>query len=371
MRVAIVSNTAWYLFNFRLNLMLALRDAGWSVVAIAPEDEWANKIRAAGFLFFGVPISGGGVNPFSEAQSILSIRSVLVSQNVDVLCSYTPKGNLYSAVAAIFTGVPFFPNISGLGRSFIKESILTSFVKVLYKSTLGRARRVFFQNQDDLELFVKLKLVARDRVERLPGSGVDLRRFTLGEPSKRAGDKAVFLLIARMLWDKGVGEFVEAARSVKAKYPNVRFQLLGFSGVANPSAISREKLSEWVQEGVVEYLGHSDDVRPFLSNADCVVLPSYREGVPRTLLEAAAVGKVIVTTDAPGCRDTVIDGKSGVLCRVADSNDLAEKIQGVIELPLEARNEMGRVGRRYMEEKFDERIVLDRYLCTLKEFDVV
>ena len=364
-RIAVVSNTCWYLFNFRLNLMLALQAEGHTVVAVAPDDAYAQRIRDAGIAFEAVPISGGGTHLLRELQSVLRLGAVFRRRRVGLVLSYTPKGNLYSALACIALRLPFVPNVSGLGRAFIRKSLVTRVAQTLYRLTFGRAHRVFFQNLDDMAVFVNSGLVRPEQAERLPGSGVDLTRFVPTPPLPsllRAADAPVFLLVARMLWDKGVGEYAEAARSVRAHHPGARFQSLGFLDVDNPSAISRQQMDEWVAAGVVDYLGRTDDVRPFLTQADCVVLPSYREGVPRTLLEAAATARPVITTDAPGCRDTVIDGKTGFLCRPADATDLADKLLRFSALTPQERQAMGQRGRAFMAQNFDERLVIGRYL---------
>ena len=367
MKIAVVSNTCWYLFNFRLNLMLALKAEGHTVVAVAPEDAYAQRIRDAGVAFEAVPISGGGTQPVRELQSVLRLGAVFRRHHVDLVLSYTPKGNLYSALACITLRIPFVPNVSGLGRAFIRKSLVTQVAKTLYRLTFSRAHRVFFQNMDDMAVFVDSGLIKAGQSERLPGSGVDLGRFSPTAPIAQAADGPVFLLVARMLWDKGVGEYVEAARSVRALHPGACFQLLGFLDVANPSAISRTQVEAWVAEGVIQYLGVTDDVRPFLVQASCVVLPSYREGVPRTLLEAAATARPIITTDAPGCRDTVIDGETGFLCRPADAPDLTEKLLGFIGLTPDERQTMGQRGRHFVEQNFDEQVVIARYLAVVGE----
>ena len=362
MRIAVVSNTCWYLFNFRLNLMLALQAAGHTVIAVAPNDGYAQRIRDAGIVFEAVPISGAGTQPLRELQSVQRLGAVFRRQKVGLVLSYTPKGNLYSALACIALRIVFVPNVSGLGRAFIRKSLVTQVAKALYRLTFGRAHRVFFQNLDDMDVFVSSGLVQRANAERLPGSGVDLVRFLPKPPVARPIDQTVFLLVARMLWDKGVGEYVHAARTVRAVYPSARFQLLGFLDVANPSSVPRADVEAWVAEGVVNYLEPTDDVRPYLEQADCVVLPSYREGVPRTLLEAAATARPIITTDAPGCRDTVIDLKTGFLCLTADANDLAEKILRFIAMTPDARLKMGQCGRTFVEKNFDEQLVIQKYL---------
>lgn len=362
LRIAVVSNTAWYLFNFRLNLIHALSAAGHTIIAVAPPDAYADRIRAAGIAFEQVPISGGGTNPLQELHSVMRLRALFKRERVDLVLSYTPKGNLYSALACMVLGVPFLPNVSGLGRAFIRRSPVTWVAQALYRLTFRRAQRVFFQNPDDMAVFVGAGLVRPEHAERLPGSGVDLVRFTSAVLPVNPADAPAFLLVARMLWDKGVGEYVTAAREVRRAYPRATFRLLGFMASDNPSAISWEQVNSWVLEGVVTYLGPTDDVRPYFADADCVVLPSYREGVPRVLLEAAAMARPVITTDAPGCREALIDGETGYLCRTADAQDLQAKILRFVALSPADRLEMGRQGRAFVERNFDEHAVLDRYL---------
>jgi glycosyltransferase involved in cell wall biosynthesis len=230
---------------------------------------------------------------------------------------------------------------------------------------LARSAKVFFQNQDDLDAFVSHGLVQPTVVGRLPGSGVNLAQFQVLPPKPDSG-RVTFLLIARMLWDKGVGEFVRAAAQIKAQYPHAEFALLGFLDVQNPSAVSRSQMDEWVAQGVVAYWGVSDDVRNEVARADVVVLPSfYREGTPRTLLEAAAMGKPIITTRAVGCKDVVDDGVNGYLCEPKSADDLATAMHRLLGLSADERAEMGRQGRLKMEREFDERFVVDRYLHTI------
>jgi len=226
---------------------------------------------------------------------------------------------------------------------------------------------VFFQNEDDRRFFVESGLVRSEMADRLPGSGVDLVRFSF-TPFKPSSRKRMrFLLVARMLWEKGVGEYVEAARLVRQRHPHAEFCLLGFLDVKNPTAISRSQMDEWIAEGVVTYLGAADDVRPHIVEGDCMVLPSYREGVPRTLLEAAAMGRPIITTDAVGCREVVDDRINGFLCKPRDVGDLAAKLEQMIRLSPADRSEMGRRGREKMEREFDEKIVISKYLKVVGE----
>lgn len=361
LRIAVVSNTAWNLFNFRLNLIHQLQLAGHTVVAVAPTDAFADKLKSAGVEFEPVPISASGINPLAELLSVWRLRAVFKRRDVDLVLSYTPKGNLYAALASMALRVPFVPNVSGLGRAFIRRSAVTLAVLGLYRLTFRRAHRVFFQNLDDMDIFVRARLVKPEDAERLPGSGVDLVRFSPEPVAVAQHDAPMFLLVARMLWDKGVGEYVAAARQIRERFPNARFGLLGGLASGNPSAISGQQVNDWVKEGVVTYFGSTEDVRPYVAEADCVVLPSYREGVPRVLLEAAAMARPLITTDAPGCRDAVKHGETGFICDARSANDLAEKMHSFIRLTSEQRHAMGHRGRAFVEQHFDEQVVLDRY----------
>lgn len=366
-KVVIALNTAWNLVNFRAGLIRALVAEGYEVVAVAPNDEYVPRLAELGCRFVALPMDNKGTHPGRDLLLFFQFLKLLRRERPDVYLGYTIKPNVYGSFAAHVLGISVVNNIAGLGAVFIRDNLLTRLVRLLYRAALSRSHHVLFQNNEDMRLFIEQGLVASDKVSRLPGSGIDLSVFC-HEPMQSLENRPFrFLLVARLLWDKGVGEYVEAARLIRRKYPTVKFQLLGFLDVKNPTAVSSAQMDEWVNEGMVEYLGVADDVKPYLAAADCVVLPSYREGVPRSLLEAAAMGKPIVTTDAVGCRDTVDDGVNGLLCRVADANDLADKLLRLMEMPSEDRTRMGLAGRKKMELEFDEKIVIDRYLCIIEE----
>lgn len=360
----IALNTSWNLFNFRASLIRALVAQGYEVVTVAPPDEYSGRLASLGCRYVPLPMDNKGTHPGRDLLLMWRFLGLLSKERPDVYLGYTVKPNVYGSLAAHILGIPVFNNIAGLGTVFIKDSWLARLVRGLYRLALARSRKVFFQNEDDRHIFISGGLVCAEITDRLPGSGIDLERFcptTLPDSSGRIR----FLLVARLLWDKGVGEYVEAARQVRQRHPQAEFCLLGFLDVQNPAAISREQMDEWVAEGVVNYLGVSDDVRPYLAAADCVVLPSYREGTPRTLLEAAAMARPIVTTDAVGCREVVEDGVNGYLARVRDAGDLAEKMERMLLLSPAERAVMGMRGREKMEREFDERIVIDRYLSAI------
>ncbi|MDO9091982.1 MAG: glycosyltransferase family 4 protein [Rubrivivax sp.] len=367
MKVAVIANTSWYVYNFRRNLMTALREAGHEPVVVAGHDDYTDKLRRAGFECHAVPFSGAGVNPLRELRTIFALRQRLRRLGANVALTYTPKGTIYTALALIGLRVRIIANISGLGRAFVRQSWLTFATSWLYRLTLRRTERVFFQNADDLRLFERLGLVETAQARLLPGSGVDLVHFSPA-PSPETDERSAvrFLMVARLMWEKGVCEYVEAARVARRLDPRLHFALLGPPESSARQGASQPTLDKWVCEGVIEYLGVTDDVRPHLLAANCVVLPSYyREGVPRSLLEAAAMARPVVTTDAVGCRECVDDGITGYLCRPMDAQDLAQRLLDFAALSPEQRAAMGRAGRAKMEREFDERIVIQRYLEAL------
>jgi glycosyltransferase involved in cell wall biosynthesis len=368
-KVLIVLNTSWNLVNFRAGLIRALVAKGYQVVTVAPSDEYAARLPELGCRFVPLPMDNMGTHPGRDALLLWRFWRLFRSERPDVYLGYTVKPNVYGSLVAHRLGLPVINNIAGLGAVFIRDGWLVRVVRLLYRLALGRSKKVFFQNDDDRQLFVAAGLVRTEVTDLLPGSGIDLNRFTVVPLGASNGTERRyrFLLIARMLWDKGVGEYVEAARLLQARWPQAEFCLLGFVDVQNPAAISRGQMDTWVLQGHVIYLGVSDDVRAEIAAADCIVLPSYREGTPRTLLEAAAMGRPIITTDAVGCREVVEDGVNGYLCKVRDAGDLAEKMERMLSLLPEQRSEMGQRGRAKMEVEFDEQIVISKYLAAIEE----
>jgi glycosyltransferase involved in cell wall biosynthesis len=363
-KILIALNTTWNLVNFRAGLIQALLASGFDVVAVAPPDDYVDRLVALGCRYQPLSMDNKGTNPFRDVVLFLNFLRLLRKERPDCLLGYTVKPNIYGSLAAHVLGTPVINNVSGLGTAFIRGGWMNRVVSRLYRVAFSRSAKVFFQNRDDLELFSECGLVDAERADRLPGSGVDLRRFEFRPLEQR--NRTVFLMVARLLWDKGVGEYVAAARRVKQRYPFATFRLLGFLGAENRTAVPASVVQDWVSEGLIEYVGSADDVRPHLADADCVVLPSYREGAPRSLLEAAAMGRPIITTNVPGCRDVVDDGLNGFLCRPKDADDLADQMGRFLALPFEARQAMGRSGRRKMEREFDEQVVIDRYIAAIR-----
>jgi glycosyltransferase involved in cell wall biosynthesis len=361
MRIVQIANSAWYLQNFRLGLAHSLREHGHEVQFISPRDGYERVLQTAGFVHHDWQLQADGTQPLKELLAVRRLRRLLAELEPAVAYSYTPKGNIYTGLALRGLQARFFPTVSGLGRTFIQPSLLTPLVARLTRLALTRAERVVFENEVDRSIFHERGIAAPVKTLRVHGTGVDLRRFAPAITTQRPAEQVEFLLVARLLWDKGVGEYVEAARRIRRDHPQVRFKLLGAAGVANPSAVPAEQLAAWLAEGAVEHLGQVDDVRPLLHAADCIVLPSYREGVPRSLMEGAAVGKPLIASDAPGCRDPVQDGHNGLLCQPRSADSLEQALRRFLALDIATRERMGRASRVYMAEQFDETAVVRRY----------
>jgi glycosyltransferase involved in cell wall biosynthesis len=367
MRVAIVINTSWNIWNFRRSLVKALLAAGHEVLAIAPPDAYSARLETElGCRFVPVLMENKGTNPVKDAQLTRRFYKIYQRERPDVILHYTIKPNIYGTIAARIAGIPCVNNVSGLGTVFIVKNLVSKVALGLYRFAFRFPKRIFFQNADDRQLFVEHGLVAPAITDLLPGSGIDTDKFRPAAEFTRH-TPFTFLMIARVLYEKGVEEYFEAARLVREAMPGTRVQLLGGIDESGGVGVKRTVVEEWLRAGNVEYLGTSDNVAEHIAQADCVVLPSYREGTPKTLLEAAAMGKPIVTTDVPGCRETVINGENGLLCEVRNAQDLADKMLQVLRLSDTGLQRMGQAGRKLAEQKFDERIVLNKYLRIVED----
>lgn len=352
-------NTSWNIYNFRVGLLKALQEDGYKIIAIAPYDAYVPKLEALGFEYHEIKIHNKGTNPLEDIKLIWDFYALYKKLAPDVLLHYTIKPNIYGAFAARMLGIPVVSNISGLGTVFLDNRFSSKIARLLYRLALRSPQKVFYQNSHDRALFIEAKLVKRDKAELLPGSGIDTEKFKPMEVSRKS-DKVSFLFIARLLKDKGIVEYVEAARTL-AKEGNVKCYILGAFYEGNPSAITQVKMMQWEAEGMVTYLGVSDDVASHIASADCVVLPSYREGLSRVLLEAASMAKPLITSNVPGCKEVVDDGVNGYICEVKNSVSLAEVMQKMIDLSERKRQKMGKKGREKVIAEFDEKQVITKY----------
>ncbi len=364
MRIAIVVNSSWNIYNFRLGLVKAFLSKGIEVVAIAPEDQYSKLLIEKGCQYQPVKIENKGSNPFKDLSLIFQFYSIYRKFRPDIILHYTIKPNIYGTLAARMAGIPVVNNVSGLGTVFLHKNLTTYIAKKLYKLAFKFPAKIFFQNNDDLELFVEQKLLARAKTGLVPGSGVDTKKFTPAVTLNR-NSEFTFLMVARLLYDKGIVEYAEAIRIVKNKGGKARFQVIGAIDETANLGIDRKKLEEWIAEGLLEYYAFTDNLIEYYHKADCVILPSYREGTPRSLLEAGACGIPMIATDVPGCKEVVRNNKNGFLCKVRDPEDLALKIEQMLALSKTEYQEMGTAARAYILENFDENIVINTYFTTI------
>ena len=366
--------------------MQALRESGHQVHAVSMEDGSTAKIREAGFPFHRLNIQGKGANPLADLQLVQQYKKIFKEVKPDVVLNFTIKPVIYSTIAAKSLGIPVINNIAGLGTLFNLTTWVTRIAILLYRYSQKNVEHIFFQNEDDVELFKRLRILKAQSFSRLPGSGVDVERFkpiVKSQKSKVDSDPSTelrvrnetepksknqksttnFLLFGRMLWDKGVGEYVETARAIRRENPNANFWVLGLLDFQNPTAIKSEDMQQWIDEGIIDYLGKTDRVEKYIREADCIVYPSYyREGVPRSLLETAAMGKPIITTENVGCKEVVENGYNGYKIPVKNSQALTQAMQQFIGLSEKEKNQLGQNSRKLAEEKFDEKFVIEAYL---------
>lgn len=364
MKVVITINTSWNIYNFRKGLVDALLAEGHEVFAVAPKDDFSSLLEGLGCTFIDVKMENKGTNPFKDYALYKRYLKIYDAIKPDVILQYTIKPNIYGTLAARSLGVPVINNVSGLGTVFLHKNPLYKVALLMYRFAFKSPKRVFFQNNDDLELFVLKGLVKRELCDVLPGSGVDLKVLNPVEFVKTKPFK--FLMLSRVLFDKGVVEYIEASRILKDKGYDFKAQLAGGLDVSK-MGVPKETVDSWSKEGLVDYLGELKDVRKVLSECQCAVLPSYREGTPKALLESGAMGKPIVTTDAPGCKEVVLEGYNGFACVVKSSADLAEKMEQVLLMSEEDLKIMSNNSRKFVERKFDQKIVIDKYLKVINE----
>lgn len=366
-KVILVSRCAWTLFNFRAGLIRSLQERGDVVLGGGGGgDGFEVKLNNLGIVFVPLPVSRRPVDPLSDCLLLWTLFRWYRRERPDVVHHFTIRPVIYGSVAAWLAGVPKVVNtITGLGTVFgdARKWWLRAIVERQYRFALRRSHMTFFQNEEDYHQFLARGLVRSEQAQVVPGSGVNCEWFQPQLPSDNSANGSVkFLLSARLLWEKGIADFVQAARLVRQVYPNTEFQLLGKRDERNPNVIPEDVLHQWEAEKVITWLGDVSDVRPILSGADVVVLPSYyREGVPRALLEASAMGKPIIATDTVGCRDVVDEEKNGILVPVKNPHALASAMIRLIENP-PMRWSMGKAGRESVVKKFNEQIVIDRIL---------
>jgi glycosyltransferase involved in cell wall biosynthesis len=356
-RLLVAANSTWNLENFRSGLIGEFLRSGHEVTTLPPDPQGVTIDEK--FIPHRVwRMERSSIGPGKNLASMLQMLRIIRQEKPDLFLGFTIKPNIYGSIACRVFKVPTILNVSGLGTAFLRGSAFRRATLLLYRFAFARADAVFFQNPDDAELFINKHAVRANQAHLLAGSGINPATFAFSSMPKEPR----FLMIARLLADKGVREYVAAARLLKARNPAATFALLGELDHQNRTSINEGELNQWVCEGVVDYLGAAKDVRPFIREAAAVVLPSYREGLPRTLLEGAAMGRALIGTDVPGCRQVVREGVTGFLCEPRSARSLAAAMERFANSAYAERVAIGRKARAMVEEEFDEKLVFAAYL---------
>lgn len=365
-KIALIANTAWNIWNFRRSLIELLVQEGVELICLAPEDGFQEKLSGMnGVRFLRLRhLSRKSVSPFSNLRTLAELLRLLRREKPDLAIFYTVKPNIFGASAAKMAGTPAIATVEGLGYAATAPPFFRQIIFWLYRLAFRFVKKVVFLNHDDRAEFLYHHVVPPHKTLVIKGTGVDTTHFY---PEENAAPEPIFLFIGRLLSDKGIREFVRAAALVKQSAPQARFQILGSPDAGNPASIEPAELLHWIENQSVEYLGPTDDVRPFIARAGVVVLPSYREGMPRVLLEGMAMGKPIITTDSVGCRETVDEGRNGFIVPSENADALAEAMLRFLRLPLAVQLEMGRHSRQKAATEFSNSVVLPQYLQLIHE----
>ena len=371
LKIILFANTEWYLYNFRRSLAMALRDAGHEVLLVSPLGPYGEQLQALGFRWLPAPMVRRSLNPLREVALVHWLRNLIRTERVDLVHGFTIKCAVYGALASRWDGkAARVSAVTGMGYVFSSDApkarMLRPMVRAMLQVALGgKSARLILQNPDDVDFFERTGVVDPSTIRLIAGSGVDCSRFVPLGPRQR-GKRFRVVLPARLLWDKGVAEYIEAARRLHAAGLPIDLLLAGQPDPGNPAAVPESLVCSWVAEGLVQWLGHVDDMPALFASVDAVALPSYREGLPKGLIEAAASGLPLVTTDVPGCREVVSDGVDGLLVPARNAEALALAIARLHADPALCER-LGAAARHKALAEFDERLVLDKTLAVYRE----
>ena len=366
-KIAVIENGLFSTYTMREGLMMHLLKEGCDVYILTHTNRFVPQVEKMGLKV--INIGSGNLNPVKVSKYIYNLRKALKKIKPDVCLTFSIRPAIWGNLITRQLGIPTITNITGVGPLFISKNIVYRAARTLYRNALSKTKKVFFQNFDDMNLFIERRFVKSSIAERIPGSGIDFKKFSPIILKERDSHSFIFLFIGRLIKDKGIFEYIDAARIIRKKYPNAVFNVMGPFWTQNlkKNTITHTQLQHWIDEGVIDYLGEKKDVRKFIAEADCIVLPSYREGTSNTLLEAASMEKPTITTNATGCKEIVSDNVTGFLCNVRDEQDLADKMEKMILLPSEERKEMGKKARQKIIKEYDKQIVIHAYLRAIRE----
>ena len=366
-KIVIVANTTWNIYNFRQNIIRKLILEGHEVIVMAPVDKfitYTETIREVTHIPLKY-LHRDSVNPFQDLSLLAELIGLYRKYKPDLVIHYTVKPNIYGSLAAKLLGIPSIGVITGLGYSMMHEGWINFITRFLYKSTLHFSRKVIFENRDDKLLFENAGLISADKSIAIKGCGVDTTFFSPNGAVQTEGI-LTFTFIGRLLYDKGVKEFIEAAQILKKQHQKIQFWLIGEIDRENPSAVRNDDLVKWVRDPSIHYHGATDNIRKYIGQSDCIVLPSYREGMPRVIMEAMSMERPVITTDTAGCRETVDDRVNGYLVPIKDSTELANAMNEFLQLDNASRSQMGKAGRNKVLSEFDDKIIADQLYEIIK-----
>ena len=363
MKLGIIANSYFNIYHFRKPLVDYFLKQRIPLVIIAPNDSYKQQLVKMGCRCIDIQIYRKGYTPLYDLFLIYKIYRCLKKEQLEILLSFTVKPNIYASLASAFCKTKIIATITGLGSSLIRKGRIAQIIYCLYRISFLFSKHTFFHNPDDLKLFLNKKIASLSKVSTVPGSGIDLVKWQPVKNKVAPHDrKTTFLVACRLIYEKGIFEYVDAIQLLKEKYPNARFQIIGgFDGEAKFN-IPKEDLQNWISEGLIEYFGFQKDTRSWITKADCIVLPSYREGLPRILLEAMAIGKPIIATHTAGCRELIIEGKNGYFCEVKSAESLAQAMQKILESSSQELVDMGMFGRQIVEKRCSQEIVIKAYM---------
>jgi glycosyltransferase involved in cell wall biosynthesis len=366
-KIVFVSNSSFSMIYFRKGVLLDAIKQGYEVHVIAPRDDLTQQVIDMGCIYHQLNFSTKSLSPIADLRLFFMLWRLYRIIKPSMAFHFTVKPNIYGTLAAYLLFIPSAAIVTGLGYAFITQTWINSLVKNMYRYALRFSDEVWFLNGDDIKFFKKYKLVPERKIVQLPGEGVNTEEFD-AKPINELGGTTIFLMIARVLKDKGVYEYIEAARNVKQLHPNVEFWLLGPTDSDNPTAINRQTVQSWVDEGIITYLGVSYNVKSVIEKANCVVLPSYREGISKVLMEAAAMRRPLIASRVAGCKELIEDGVNGLLCEPRDASDLKDKLMQFLQLPSHVKVLMGEQSRLKILARFDEKRVIEIYRKALNKF---
>lgn len=367
-KIALVANTTWNIYNFRQNIIQKFVDLGYEVFVLAPIDEYIEyKEKYPQITHLNLrALDRDGTNPIKDLLLIIELRRKYKKIKPDLIIHYTHKPNIFGTIAAKLSGCKSVSVITGLGYSFINKGLINVITEKLYQLTSRFNELIVFENKDDRQLFIDKGLVLEDKAVAVKGCGVNLDYYKSKETHNESQSNTTFTFIGRLLKDKGIEEFASCAKYFKEMNLNSKFVVLGDFDQENPSTIDRDELLTWISNEIIDYKGFVDDVRPYIEESSCIVLPSYREGMPRIILEAMAMGKPVITTDTAGCRETVVHGVNGYMVQIKNKLALTEALQKFVALNTEARIKMGAEGRKLVDTEFSDVIIAERLYQIVK-----